>query len=64
MTRSTDDRDYRRGVVMAVALGLRRASGFSPPRWQLGQEYGTKTALGVYRTVCRLVREAKRKAGR
>ena len=46
-----------RGKCIAAALGLRRVSGFSPPRYQLGPEFGTKTAVGVYEVVQRLAKE-------
>lgn len=54
------------GDKMAEALGLKKAEptfshpeGFNPPRWLLGKEYATKTAIGVYETVVRIAEEAK-----
>jgi hypothetical protein len=56
------------GAAIAKALGLRKArrpdgKPFDPPRWSLGREYGTKTAIGVYAVVCDLARRARELTG-
>jgi len=40
------------GQAVARAFGLKKASGFNPPRWHTA--WGTKTALGVFAVVERL----------
>ena len=52
------------GEHIARQLNLRPAKQddgkpFNPPRYQLGKEHGTKTAVGVLKTVIRLAEEAK-----
>ena len=56
---TTLERMQARGETLAKALNLRKAKRpdgkpYDPPRYQLGKEHGTKTAVGVFRTVQRL----------
>ena len=58
-----DARKAAAGERIAEALGLRRARGFDPERWMLGDEYLTKTAVGVYETIQRLAEETRAEVG-
>lgn len=50
-----EQREAAQGERIAAALGLKRSREY-PDRFECG-EFGTKTALGVYRVMARLVDE-------
>jgi len=48
----TEEEQTEQGARIAAALGLRQSSDY-PDRWYMG-DYGTKSAIGVYRVVFHL----------
>jgi hypothetical protein len=56
-TEITEQEEKRRGELMASMLRLRKLPGYSEPRYNT--EWGTKTALGLYRVMDRIVKGGK-----
>lgn len=61
-TTITETEEARRGQLLADALGLKsvrnqHGAHFDPPRYQTN--WGTKTALGLFRTVARIVEDGE-----
>jgi len=58
------DKQAELGERLAKELNLRPAKGYTPKRWHLGPNWGTRTAVGVYLTVQRLAAETSETLGR
>ena len=53
----TEAEETRRGELLADVLNLKPHKKFTPPRYET--KWGTKTALGLFRTIERIVKNGE-----